>query len=87
MMQYHAASPDGGMSEVHDMDVIDQADGSVLNCRLFYDPTNRDDVGPVYAQLDVRCLGRLARIGIDLRKRDYAAQIQRQLRYWDLAGA
>ena len=87
MMQYHADSPDGGMSEVHDMDVIDQADGSVLNCRLFYDPTNRDDVGPVYAQLDVRCLGRLERIGIDLRKRDYAAQIQRQLRYWDLAGA
>lgn len=87
MMQCNANLPSGGMSEVHDMDVMHQSDSGVLQCSLFHDPQNGGDAGPIYAQLDVRYLGRSEKIGIDLRKKDYTAQVRRQLRYWDLAGA
>ena len=87
MMQCNANLPSGGTSEVHDMDAMHQSDSGVLQCSLFHDPQNGGDAGPIYAQLDVRYLGRSEKIGIDLRKKDYTAQVRRQLRYWDLAGA
>ena len=83
MMQCNANLPSGGMSEVHDMDAMHQSDSGVLQCSLFHDPQNGGDAGPIYAQLDVRYLGRSEKIGIDLRKKDYTAQVRRQLRYWD----
>lgn len=86
MIPYNADLPSGGISEVHDMDIMHQSDSDVLQCSLFYDPQNGGDAGPVYAQLDVCYLGRSEKIGIDLRKEDYTAQVRRQLRYWNLAG-
>ena len=37
MMQCNANLPSGGMSEVHDMDVMHQSDSGVLQCSLFHD--------------------------------------------------